>query len=76
MEANEWCATDQPSATPINEWHATEKPTRPQPVVSLKGTMGTMGWDPQISENDIFHNSAAKANYDISRDTGRFKSTH
>ena len=31
-----------------------EKPTWPQPVVSLKDTMGTMGRDPQISENDIF----------------------
>ena len=31
-----------------------EKPTRPWPVVSLKDTMGTMGRDPQISENDIF----------------------
>ena len=48
-----------------NEWHAMEKPTRPQPVVSLKDTMGTMGRDPQISEKDIFgagefHSSAAK----------------
>ena len=31
-----------------------EKPTRPWPVVSLKGTMGTMGRDPQINEKDIF----------------------
>ena len=31
-----------------------EKPTRPWPVVSLKGTMGTMGWDPPISEKEIF----------------------
>ena len=59
-----------------NEWPPMEKLTRPWIIVSLKGTMGTMGWDPQISENEIFHNSAAKANYDISRDTGRFKSTH
>ena len=51
--------------TPTNEWHAMEKTTRPWPVVSLKDTMGTMGRDPQISENDIFgagdfHSSAAK----------------
>ena len=26
-----------------------EKPTRPWIIVSLKGTMGTMGWDPQIN---------------------------
>ena len=50
---------------PANEWHAMEKPTWPQPVVSLKGTMGIMGRDPQINENDIFgagdfHSSAAK----------------
>ena len=50
-----------------------EKPTWPWIIVSLKGTMGTMGWDPQINENNIFHNSAAKANYVISRDTGRFE---
>ena len=31
-----------------------EKTTRPQPVVSLKDTMGTMGRDPQINEKDIF----------------------
>ena len=42
-----------------------EKPPRPWPVVSLKGTMGTMGRDPQINEKDIFgagefHSSAAK----------------
>ena len=48
-----------------NEWYAMEKPTWPQLVVSLKGTMGTMGRDPQISEKDIFeagefHSSAAK----------------
>ena len=37
-----------------NEWHAMEKTTRPWTVVSLKGTMGTMGRDPQISENVFF----------------------
>ena len=36
----------------------------PQPVVSLKDTMGTMGWDPQTNEEDILgageiHSSAA-----------------
>ena len=35
-------------------WYAMENTTaQPQPVVSLKDTMGTMGRDPQISENDI-----------------------
>ena len=48
-----------------NEWAPMEKPTRPQLVVSIKESMGTMGWDPQINEKDIlgageFHSSAAK----------------
>ena len=34
-----------------NEWPLMEKPPQPWPVVSLKGTMGTMGRDPQINEN-------------------------
>ena len=42
-----------------------EKTTQPWTVVSLKGTVGTMGRDPQINEKDIFgagdfHSSAAK----------------
>ena len=53
-----------------------EKPPWPWIIVSLKGTLETMGWDSQISENEIFHDSAAKANYNISRDTGTLKSTH
>ena len=41
------------------------KTPRPQAVVSLKGNMGTMGRDPQISKKDIvgagdFHSSAPK----------------
>ena len=37
-----------------NECPPMEKTTRPWPVVSLKDTMGTMGRDPQINEEDIF----------------------
>ena len=43
-----------PCRRPPNEWHAMEKTTRPWTVVSLKGTMGTMGRDPPISENIFF----------------------
>ena len=42
--------------TSSNEGPPMEKPPQPWPVVSLKGTMGTMGWEPQIDENDIFGN--------------------
>ena len=43
-----------PSVTLTNEWHAMEKTTWPWIIVSLKDTMGTMGRDPQISENVFF----------------------
>ena len=39
-----------------NEWYAVEKPPQPWLLVSLKEPMGTMEWDPKITENVIFVN--------------------
>ena len=54
-----------PSRLVWNEWGPMEKPTRPWLIVSLKGTMETMGRDPQINGLQTIprYDSSCKMNY-------------